>query len=90
MKVTLKDEHVIYDCPGCGRTHVIPTDRSSYGEKGWRFNRDVDKPTLTPSVKALPSDGMPLCHHWITNGFIDFAGDSDHKLAFHKVEMAER
>lgn len=32
-------------CPGCNEVHQVTTDPS-----GWRWNGDVDKPTLSPSV----------------------------------------
>lgn len=91
MKVRLRDDEcVCYPCPGCGREHQIPTDRSEVWKDGprWNFNRDVDNPTLEPSVNCSPN-GPNRCHHFVRNGVIQFLNDCQHSLAGQNVKMAE-
>ena len=46
-KVSLaSDNYLLFHCPGCETNHGIPVD----GSRGWTWNRDVEKPTVTPSI----------------------------------------
>lgn len=81
----------IFDCPGCGCSHGIRTT----GEGGpiWGFNGDMEKPTVTPSIRVqhyLEKSGkMVLCHSFITNGMIQFLSDSTHELAGQTVPLED-
>lgn len=44
------DADVVFACPGCKKTHVIPVTCLSNPSKCWGFNFDLDRPTLTPSI----------------------------------------
>jgi hypothetical protein len=78
-------------CPGCNEMHVIPNM--------WEFNGDVEKPTFSPSVKiTFPkgyykndvfSDKVDICHYFLTNGVLNFCGDSTHELAGKSVSLPE-
>lgn len=49
MKATLgTDKTLLFWCPGCDEAHGIPVDAS----RGWTWNGDLDKPTVTPSIHA--------------------------------------
>lgn len=42
-----------FDCPGCGRMHLLPTDETpAHVTKAdrWKFNGDYRRPVLSPSV----------------------------------------
>ena len=91
-KVRLHDDHedmyVEYKCPGCQLRHVIPTK----GPNAWNWNGDVNKPSLSPSVLATRRTGDAVscrCHHYVTNGQIQFLGDCTHKSAGKTVDMME-
>ena len=84
-----------FECPGCGDPHVIPTGTSP---KAWGFNDDLERPTLTPSILVHPhgillEDGSvgqtPRCHSFVTDGRIQFCGDSTHALAGQTVDLPE-
>lgn len=44
----LDEKHVVFQCPGCGQEHCIPTS----GVNAWSFNGDLERPTLQPSILA--------------------------------------
>lgn len=66
-------------CPGCKTTHEI--------NQGWKFDRDMVRPTITPSVKVsgvAGEVGAPrdtVCHSFVTAGQIQFLSDCTHTLA---------
>jgi hypothetical protein len=61
-------------CPGCEEMHVLPWKRG-----GWTFNGDFERPTFTPSFKHSDGAGN-VCHYILTDGVLDFCGDSTHAL----------
>ena len=92
-----QDQHVSvwFCCPGCGCHHRIPTrpipaDRGGNHPK-WTFNGDLDRPTLSPSIKATMrmGDKTLVCHSFVREGRIQFCGDSTHRLAGQTVELDE-
>lgn len=76
-------------CPACGNSHWFRTE--SKQQPSWEFNGDVEKPTIRPSIKvrggAKGSDHV--CHFTITDGRIDYCGDSSHALANRSVPMED-
>lgn len=93
MKCVGRTEHYgeayIFECPGCETVHCIPVT----GERGWKFNGSVDKPTFQPSILAKYAyhSGKPqgICHSYVTDGRIQFLADSTHKLAGQTVDLPE-
>lgn len=92
MKVKLcSDGTIIFDCPGCGNSHGIPVN----GSRGWVWNKDAEKPTVTPSILVYPHDSSPpfkpqvRCHSFITDGQIRFCEDSNHHLAGKTVNLPD-
>ena len=82
-------KYVRYHCPGCKHDHSVPADR-------WSFSGDVEKPTLSPSVRHfIPADGKhfpverTICHYFIREGFIEYCGDCEHNLRNQRVELPE-
>lgn len=74
------------DCPGCSSRHFVPVG----GPNGWRFNEDVDRPTLEPSVLLRDArTGKTQCHFTVTDGVIRFCDDSTHPLAGAERPLAE-
>lgn len=39
---------IMFRCPGCDTAHEITVD----GSRGWTWNGDGDKPTISPSILA--------------------------------------
>jgi hypothetical protein len=73
-------------CPGCEEMHRLPP--------GWTFNGDLVKPTYTPSFKHTlrwsrqdPSESDEICHYILTDGVLNFCGDSTHALAGQSVPL---
>lgn len=50
-KLYVESVMLAFECPGCGNTHYV--------KKGWTWNGDVDKPTITPSILTRSGHYMP-------------------------------
>lgn len=92
-----------FECPGCGRSHILPVT----GERGWSFNRDLDRPTFSPSIlnkgSRFPTDEetarimagekidieKTICHSFVRDGKIEFLNDCTHALAGKTVDLCE-
>jgi hypothetical protein len=93
MAKSMVDENGYFHhhCPGCKSTHIVPVAPPWETEHRWTYSGSVDAPTLNPSVKhnwgspgsASAADGAQqrICHYFITEGRIEFCGDSTHSLA---------
>lgn len=91
---------VRFMCPGCEEHHICRVDGQS--RPCWGFNGNMDAPTLTPSVLVtyngpdagqVDADGFrappAICHSYVTDGRIQFLGDSTHHLAGQTVPLPE-
>lgn len=78
---------VWFHCPACRIHHSAVVD----GTRGWRWNEDPEKPTITPSLLVTGEiGGEPvLCHSFVTEGWIRFLPDCLHALAGKTVELPE-
>lgn len=94
MKMRLVDgvKSLMFECPGCGQNHGFPVD----GSRGWTWNGDLEKPTITPSILAsgyrfiddeCENTEPYRCHSFVTNGQIQFLSDSTHHLAGQTVDL---
>lgn len=87
------DNTLLFWCPGCRRAHAIQHGAGAGPRWGW--NNDARRPTFTPSVLVtyngddadLPGKPAAVCHSYVTNGRIDFLGDSTHHLAGQTVDL---
>jgi len=88
-------------CPGCKCHHIIATVVPQTNGAKWDFNGNMEKPTFRPSLLvktgsyACPGfkdpEGIPpvICHSFITDGKIQFCGDSTHELKNQTVDLPE-
>lgn len=68
-----------YWCSGCEHIHivnVVPDEKPA-----WGWNGDVNKPTLTPSIRTFwpkneEQSEATRCHHFLRDGVIEFLDDS--------------
>lgn len=79
-------------CPGCNTRHFVNTENEGYDHPIWGFNEDVDKPTITPSIKVtMPNHTTmgvdDICHSFIRDGKIEYLSDCTHELAGKTIEM---
>lgn len=97
-KVELWDDGSVYFfCPGCGEGHRATTKAIDNGLGGltpaWQFNGDVNKPTITPSIRVSMDfkDHVPqrICHSQVTDGRIHFYKDSTHQFAGKTLDLPE-
>lgn len=84
-KYTDTQKALLFHCPGCDTVHQIIID----GPNKWEWNNDKENPTITPSILVTGGEFNIRCHSYITNGNIQFLGDSTHKLANNTVRLPE-
>lgn len=81
----------IFRCPGCEFTHQINTVPND--GPVWNFNKDMDKPTVSPSILVTWTHGEQYeprrCHSFVRNGMIEFLSDCTHELKGKTVEIPE-
>lgn len=70
------DNTLMWQCPACPCHHGVPIS----GEKAWKFNGSLELPSLQPSVRVTWHDNEANvrreCHFVLTNGVVNFCGDS--------------
>lgn len=77
-------------CPGCNIDHVIYYEGHPSPHHNWAWNRDLEKPTIKPSIKVTGPNGPgTLCHSYVTDGQIKFLGDCTHALKDQTVDLPE-
>lgn len=83
-------------CPGCKAAgahpmHILTTGADKPAR--WQFNGDLERPTFTPSLLCRYPWGEErreiVCHSFITDGRIQFLGDSTHPLAGQTVDLPD-
>lgn len=78
----------LFNCPGCKCEHAFD-DR-------WKFNEDLEKPTISPSFLQQGSLGFDgekqnygTCHSFIKEGKIQFLTDCTHDLKGQTVDLID-
>ena len=87
-KVKLIADHLHFHCPGCDAQHQVMI----FSATAWSWNRNLDKPTIRPSVmvnRGHANPTVPICHSFVTDGTIMFLTDSTHKLAGKTVDLPD-
>lgn len=79
---------LVYWCPACDGAHAVSLDMPNAQGARWRWNGHPDFPTLWPSVNVNAS-GPGRCHHFVTDGQIQYCADSQHALAGQTVDMPD-
>ncbi len=81
----IAEDYYGFFCPGCLNTHAVSVNgRRNSCNATWGWNGSVDSPTFTPSINCVG-----YCHSFVTDGKIQFLGDSTHKLAGQTVEIPD-
>jgi hypothetical protein len=79
---------IMFRCPGCDDNHGIVVD----GSRGWTWNGDGDRPTISPSILCTATWGngrKTVCHSFIRDGRWEFLGDCTHSLAGQTVDVPD-
>lgn len=88
-------------CPGCDEMHYIAVERPLANGAQWTFNGDVNSPSFTPSVHIrtgravlegfVPEPGDPpeVCHYILTDGVLNYCGDTTHGHAGQSVVLPD-
>lgn len=79
------EQYLIYHCPGCKHNHSVPAVR-------WNWNGNLEKPTLSPSVRHFIPAGehgpeQTICHYHLRNGVLEFCNDCQHELKGQKIPL---
>ena len=89
VKLTGEDGLWLFHCPGCGHDHWFNDAENDHNRPVWKWNGDVDKPTVTPSVLVNNHTPEQRCHLFIKEGRIQFLNDCHHTLRGRTVDMEE-
>lgn len=83
VALTPDRELLAHWCSGCQCVHIV----NLAGDRPrWDWNGDVDKPTLSPSIRVFwPANGdkpeTTRCHYFLNAGVINYLDDSaEHTL----------
>lgn len=85
---------LMFACPGCisggpdgyDGIHLLPVNCDLQGKASWRWNGDLEKPTLSPSILT---QGYSRCHSYLAEGVFSFLTDSDHPLSGKQVPLPD-
>lgn len=94
-----KEKGWTFWCPACRSMHsyrtTAPTGLRSDGTPWpkWQFNKNMEKPSFTPSLRYSTQAGKlvdgkwvrrgperTICHLYVTDGEIRYCGDNPHAL----------
>lgn len=78
---------IIFDCPACGTSHGIHTQKVNKQNQRWKWNGSVQAPTFSPAIITEGKDGT--CHATIKDGKIKFGKESTHKLSGKTIALAD-
>ena len=82
-----------FECPGCGRWHIVYVSEANSLGARWGWNQCMDKPTVTPSIMVKWNEGEErkkmICHSYVTDGQIRFLNDCTHELTGKTVDLPE-
>lgn len=76
-----------FHCPGCGFGH--PFHVQSKIHCVWDWNGSLERPTFRPSLGVFMTEPSMRCHSFVTDGKIEFLGDSFHHLKGQTLEMLD-
>ena len=77
-------ECIHFFCPACREYHGVHVT----GPHKWEWNRNLERPTLTPSLLITKEPGY-RCHFFVTDGHFQYAPDCLHPLAGKTVFIPE-
>lgn len=82
---------IMFRCPGCKNAYHQVSDEI------FDFNMNFTRPTIRPSILVTYNglnagvDGAPpsICHSFVTDGSIEYCGDSTHELSGKSVAIPD-
>lgn len=77
--------HIRLCFPGPFPNRLLPVNGST--RPNWQWNQSETSPTLSPSLRT--SDGMIVCHSFVTDGMVHFCDGSTHEFAGKVVPLEE-
>lgn len=84
-------QYILFRCPGCDDNHqIVWQSPESSPRECWTWNGSLELPTFTPSVLVRYGIVRGIdrrCHSYVTDGRIQYLGDSTHALAGQTVDL---
>ena len=92
---------LMFWCPGCDEPHGPIVERQRPERPLWEWNRDRERPTLSPSILCRstygtaaahgshPLGGDHVCHSFVRDGQIQFLSDCTHALTGQTVPIPD-
>jgi Family of unknown function (DUF6527) len=77
----------LFHCPGCGYDHPFRVG-GDVARPQWTFNGSLEAPTFSPSLVVFKGSDKQ-CHSIVTDGRIQFCGDSFHDLKNQTVDLPD-
>ena len=76
-------------CPACKCGHGVWVEGPCRTGAQWKFNGNMEKPSFHPSLKIeFNREGKDMvCHLVVTDGVLNYCGDSTHELAGQSIPM---
>lgn len=88
-KLLKMGESIYFHCVGCNMLHPYRIEGDATIGPVWGYNRNVDKPTFTPSLLVDANRPERRCHLFVTDGRIQYLGDCFHDLKNTTVDMVD-
>lgn len=88
LKETGESPDYLFYCPGCKCDHGLWTSNKNGNNVIWKFNGDLNKPTVTPSLLIKHGKNI-VCHLFIKEGMLKYLHDCSHELAGETIEMED-
>jgi hypothetical protein len=79
------EQSLWFFCPGCQEPIRITVN----GPGTWKWNGDLEKPTISPSILTDGNKPEKRCHSFIKDGNIQFLNDCFHELKGQTVPLPE-
>lgn len=83
-------------CPGCiemlggSGVHMLAVTPTGGKRPTWRFDGNLDAPTLEPSVLTYGRSGTnDRCHSYLTGGQLRYLPDSTHSLTGQTIDLPD-
>ena len=76
---------LVFFCEGCEDTHIVNVETSERLNNPWGWNKRLDLPTVTPSVRVRK--GTMLCHSFVRDGRIQYLPDCTHDYRGKEVNL---
>ena len=76
-------------CAGCQMPHSVNVALGSEPGPLWVWDGDLDRPTISPSVRVTYGRADRQCHFFLKGGVVEYLGDCTHELTNQRVPLLD-